>query len=69
MLVYTTLFWNNFHQVKIDTFLYTCLLLFKLQEEFEDTKGVKSEPVNRRRTDNDNIMTKKKRPKGQTTIY
>jgi hypothetical protein len=35
-------------------------------EECEDTKGV-SESVNRRKTDNG--MTKRKRTKGQTTIY
>jgi hypothetical protein len=36
-------------------------------EKFEDTKGRQSESVYRRRTDN--TMTKRKRTKGQTTIY
>ena len=36
------------------------------QEEFEDTNGG-TESVNRRRTDN--TIAKRKRTKGQTTIY
>jgi hypothetical protein len=40
---------------------------YDIQEEFEDTKGRQSESVYRRRTDN--TMDKRKRTKGQTTIY
>ena len=38
-----------------------------MQEEIEDTKGVISESVYQRRTDN--TMAKRKCTKGQTTIY
>jgi hypothetical protein len=40
---------------------------YDIQEEFEDTKGRQSESVYRRRTEN--TMDKRKRTKGQTTIY
>jgi hypothetical protein len=41
--------------------------VMNIQEKFEDTKEVISNSVNQRRADN--TMIKRKRTKGQTTIY
>ena len=49
--------------------IHLYLLLYKLEEEFEDAKGVIRIRITVYRRRTDTIIAKRKSAKGQTTIY